>query len=153
MDKLINTIPAILAASGSAEEVAEAACIVSWKHAVGDALSSQAVALKLLDSTLVVAVADRIWQKQLEQMQSHLLYRLNSVLGQPLVKSIEFRIDADTCKTAAEVSRESHEGPARQGSAAIPIELLSAAAVIDDAGLRKAFLGAALSCVQRSEQR
>ncbi|MDQ5845213.1 MAG: DUF721 domain-containing protein [Acidobacteriota bacterium] len=152
MDKLINTIPAILAASGSAEEVAEAACIVSWKHAVGEALSSQAVPLKFVADTLVVAVADRIWQKQLEQMQSHLLYRLNSVLGQPLVKSIEFRIDADTFKSIARVGGESGEPSARQGSAAIPIELLSAAAAIDDAGLRKAFLGAALSCVRRTEQ-
>jgi hypothetical protein len=149
LDKLINTIPATLAASGKAEEVAEAACIVSWKHAVGDALSSQAVPLKFVGDTLVVAVADRIWQKQLEQMQSHLLYRLNTVLGQPLVKSIEFRVDPDIFKSVAEAS---HEEPARRDNAAIPIELLSAAAAIDDAGLRKAFLGAALSCVQRTEQ-
>jgi hypothetical protein len=152
MDRLINTIPAILAASGSAEEVAEAACIVSWKHAVGDALSSQAVPLKFVGGTLVVAVADRIWQKQLEQMQSHLLYRLNSVLGQPLVKSIEFRIDAETFKSVARAGGETDERSAPQGNAAIPIELVSAAAAIDDAGLRKAFLGAALSCVQRSER-
>lgn len=151
MEKFINTIPAILAASGSAEEVAEAACIVSWKHAVGVALSSQAVPLKLVDNTLVIAVADRIWQKQLEQMHSHLLYRLNSVLGRSLVKSIDFRIDADVFNRAGKPGTQG-DAAARQGSTAIPIELLSAAAAIDDAALRKAFLGAALSCVRRSEQ-
>ena len=93
MERLIKTLPAILKASGAPDEVAEAACIAAWKHAVGEGLSSHAVPVQLQNSTLVVAVADNIWKKQLEQMRGQLLFRLNSVLGQALVKSIELRVD------------------------------------------------------------
>ena len=69
MESLIKTLPAILTAAGPAAEVAEAACFAAWKHAVGDGLSAHAVPVKLENQTLVVAVADNIWQKQLEQMR------------------------------------------------------------------------------------
>src|SRR5882762_5468338 len=93
MDKLIKTLPAILKASGASEEVVEAACISAWKHAVGEALNRHAIPIKLQNKTLVIIVSDNIWKKQLEQMRASLLFKLNSVLGQALVKSLEFRID------------------------------------------------------------
>ena len=57
MDNLIKSLPAILKASGASEEVVEAACIAAWKHAVGEGLSGNAVAVQLVNQTLVVAVA------------------------------------------------------------------------------------------------
>jgi|SRR5882672_2396036 len=93
MDQLIKTLPAILKAAGASEEVAEAACIAAWRHAVGEGLSSHAVPIRFHNQTLVVAVGDNIWKKQLEQMRGQLLFKLNAVLGQPLVKSIELRVD------------------------------------------------------------
>ena len=96
MDNLIKTLPAILAAAGASEEVAEAACIAAWKHIVGEALGNHAVPVQLQNKKLVVVVEDNIWQRQLEQMRGQLLFRLNSLLGQTLVKSIELRIDPKT---------------------------------------------------------
>ena len=147
MDKLIKTLPAILAAAPGSEEVAEAACGAAWKHAVGQALSSHAVPVQFQNKKLVVAVADRIWQKQLEQLRGQLLFRLNSILGQAVVKSIEITIQPEQFKQ--EEQREDER--VSQVNAAVPIELVSAAAGIADAGLRRAFLGAAMSCVNRLE--
>src|SRR5580765_3414450 len=93
MESLIKTLPAILTAAGPSAELAEGACFAAWKHAAGDALSVHAVPVKLEDQTLIVAVADNIWQKQLEQIRPQLLFRLNTVLGHSLVKIIELRID------------------------------------------------------------
>jgi len=147
MDKLIKTLPAILAAAPGSEEVAEAACVAAWKHAVGQALSSHALPVQFQNKTLVVAVADRIWQKQLEQLRGQLLFRLNSILGQAVVKSIEISIQPEKFKQ--EDREDERVGPV---NAAVPIELVSAAAGIEDAGLRRAFLGAAMSCVNRLEK-
>ncbi len=74
----------------TAAEVAEAAAIAAWKHAAGDGLKEHAVPLKLEHRTLTVAVADAIWQKQLHSMRGQLLFRVNSILGQPVVGAIEF---------------------------------------------------------------
>ncbi len=152
MDRLIKTLPAILKASGSSQEVVEAACIAGWKYAVGEGLSSHAVPIQLQNQTLVVVVADNIWQKQLEHMRGQVLFRLNSVLGQPLVRSIELRVDAKTLDIAR--GREADASEARDSRHVpddVPSELLAAAAGIEDVDLRRAFLGAAASCVRRLE--
>jgi hypothetical protein len=148
MDKLIKTLPAILAAAPGSEEVAEAACVAAWKHAVGPGLSSHAVPVQFQNKTLVVAVADRIWQKQLEQLRGQLLFRLNAILGQANVKSMEICIQPEKFKQ--EEKRPDEQ--ADRDNRAVPIELVSAAAGIEDAGLRRAFLGAAMSCMNRLEK-
>jgi hypothetical protein len=149
MDKLIQTLPAILKASSASEEVAEAACVAAWKHAVGEGLSNNAVPVQLQNHTLVVVVADNIWKKQLEQMRGQLLFRLNAVLGQTLVKAIELRVDPLKIELGRGMRASS---PKRQDDYKVPVELLNAAAGIEDVELRRAFLGAATSCVRRLEK-
>jgi predicted nucleic acid-binding Zn ribbon protein len=148
MESLIKTLPAILTAAGPAPEIAEAACFAAWKHAVGDALTIHAVPVKLEDQTLIVAVADNLWQKQLEQMRPQLLFRLNAVLGHSLVKLIELRVDAKALTRTRLPERAANT----HSDYAIPFELLAAASEIHDADLRRAFLGAATSCMKRLEK-
>jgi predicted nucleic acid-binding Zn ribbon protein len=148
MESLIKTLPAILTAAGPAPEIAEAACFAAWKHAVGDALTIHAVPVKLEDQTLIVAVADNLWQKQLEQMRPQLLFRLNAVLGHSLVKLIELRVDAKALTRTRMPERAANT----HSDYAIPFELLAAASEIQDADLRRAFLGAATSCMKRLEK-
>lgn len=149
MDQLIKTLPAILRASGASEEVREAACIAAWKKAVGEALSVHAIPIQLLNQTLVVVVADNIWLRQLEQLRGQLLYRLNAMLGQPLVTSIELRVNPKALAQA-----QGHQAKAKSSvvNDQVPAELLSAAAEIQDVDLRRAFLGAATSCARRLER-
>lgn len=148
MEKLINSLPAVLKASGASTEIVEAACIAAWKHAVGESLSSLAIPVRLHSSTLVLAVADNIWKKQLEHMREQLLFRLNQVLGQHLIQSLEMQIDPKRI----EAQRAAATGPGKKHfDYKIPAELLASAAGIEDAGLRRAFLGAAASCVNRLE--
>ena len=147
MDKLINTLPAILRASNNAEEVSEAACIAAWKHAIGEGLRTIALPVRFSVDTLVVAVEHEAVKTQLDRMRGQLLFRLNSVLGQPLVKSIDIRLDPSAF--AAKVSEAKSAGGNRD---AIPVDLLYAASAIEDTELRNAFLGAATSCVNRLEK-
>ena len=69
-------------------------------------------------------------------------------LGQTLVKSIELRIDPKTLAKA----RGTSEGSKKERlDYKIPEELVTAAAGIEDTKLRRAFLGAATSCIRRIE--
>ncbi len=147
MESLIKALPALLKASGAPEEVAEAACVAMWKHAVGEALSSHTLPVQLREQKLTIVVDDNLWKKQLEQMRAQLLFRLNAVLGQSVVKSIELRIDPKTLAASRPAAPESHAAFKR----AAPTELLGVAAAIDDQDLRRAFLGAATSCLTRLE--
>jgi len=147
MNQLIKSLPQVLRASGNSAEVAEAAAIAAWKHACGDGLKEHAVALKLENRTLTVAVADPIWQKQLTAMRGQLLYRVNTILGQPLVSAFNFVIDRERVKPRVEQPK--HDEELRDNE--VPLELWSAANTIHDKELRKNFLKTALLSLKRKK--
>jgi len=145
MNQLIKSLPGVLRASGGAEEVAEAAAIAAWKHAAGDGLKEHAVPLRLENGVLTVAVADAIWQKQLTSMRGQLLFRVNSVLGQPLVGALDFVIDSRLVQPRTERPKQQDQPFDNE----VPLELWSAANAIHDKELRKSFLKAALTSLKR----
>ena len=140
MNQLIKSLPGVLRAAGDSTEVAEAAAIAAWKHAAGDGLKEHAVPLKLENRTLTIAVADAIWQKQLHSMRGQLLFRVNSILGKPLVGALDFVVDPNLAKPPVEQSAPRDEVPDNE----VPLELWSAASAIQDKDLRKKFLKTAL---------
>ena len=147
MDELIKSLPKVLRAMGDTTEVAEAAAIAAWKHATGVGLRPHAVATKLVGKTLIVQVRDAIWQKQLALMKSQLLYRVNSILGQPLVNDIELQINP---KSLAIIQPEK-DTKAEILDNEVPIELWAAANSIEDKQLRQKFLKAAIASLRRKK--
>ena len=145
MNQLIKALPAILRAAGDSDEVAEAAAIAAWKHAAGDGLKGHAVPVKLENRTLTVALADAIWQKQLNSMRGQLMFRVNTILGQPLVSAIEFVIDLKLLTPQMEHEKSAEEPLDNE----VPLELWSAANAINDKELRKSFLKTALVSLKR----
>jgi hypothetical protein len=145
MNQLIKSLPAVLRASGNAEEVAQAAAIAAWKHAAGDGLKDHAVPVKLENRTLTVAVADTIWQKQLHAMRGQMMFRVNSILGRPIVSAIEFVVDPKVAKARAEVPKP----PGEPLDNEVPLEIWSAANAIHDKELRKSFLKTAMAALKR----
>src|SRR5215208_7144724 len=141
MNQLIKALPNVLRAAGDSAEVAEAAAIAAWKHAAGEGLKGRAVAVKLENRTLTVAVADVIWQKQLHAMRGQMLFRVNSILGQPIVSAIEFVVDPKVAKARAETPKAAEEPLDNE----VPLELWSAANAIHDKELRKSFLKTAMA--------
>ena len=147
MNQLIKSLPPVLKAAGDSAEVAEAAAIAAWKHAAGDGLKDHAIALKLENRTLTIAVADPIWQKQLTSMRGQLLFRINSILGQPVVSALDFAIDPKLAKPRTEQTSQAKEPLDNE----VPLELWSAANTIHDKDLRKSFLKPALLALKRKK--
>jgi len=146
MNQLIKSLPGVLRAAGDSTEVAEAAAIAAWKHAAGNGLKEHAVPLKLEDRTLTIAVADAIWQKQLHSMRGQLLFRVNSILGKPLVGALDFVIDTKLAKRTVE-----QHVPEEPLDNEVPLELWSAASAIQDKELRKKFLKTALLSLRHKD--
>jgi hypothetical protein len=147
MEELLKSLPKILRANQDSPELLEAAAIAAWKHAVGDGLKHHTTAKKLEGKTLIVAVRDTIWQNQLNSMKSHLVFRVNSILGQPLLNNIELIIDPESVKLASpeKVADETIDNE-------VPMELWLAASTIDDRQLRQKFLKAATAALKRREK-
>src|SRR5512133_3283598 len=146
MEQFTKSLPLILRAGAGSPEVTEAACFAGWKCAIGEGLRDHAVPLQLRDRTLIVAVRDSVWLKQLQNMIRPLLFRVNAALGQSLINSIELKIDPDALP-----NKRAQQQTKRHGET-LPDELISAASQIADPELRDLFLGAVESCLLRSEQ-
>jgi hypothetical protein len=77
-------------------------------------------------------------------MRAHLLFRMNSTLGQPIVGEIEFVIDPKLA-TRVEEQKPANEPLDNE----VPLELWSAANAIHDKELRRSFLKAAMVSLKR----
>lgn len=150
MMDLARLLPKLLNATGANPEMAEIAAKLAWSRAAGDGLRRHAIPFRLYRKTLVVSVADVIWQRQLNSMSGELISRINRLLDREVVDTIEFRIDP----TAVEQVRAESQPPesARdKDPQPIPEELIAAAAEIADEELRERFVRAAGNCIARRE--
>lgn len=149
MDAFFRTLPGVFEAMDASDEVRQAFVYAAWRRVAGAQLTERTVPLSLAGKRLVIAVADKTWQRNLESLASQLLFRLNATLGRPLVEFIEFRIDAAAVEAAVS---EGGRTQARPDSTEIPREVSDSAAAIKDDQLRKAVLNAAANCLSRNKE-
>jgi hypothetical protein len=82
-------------------------------------------------------------------MRGQLLFRVNTILGQPLVSAIEFVVDPKLALAQAEQQMPQDEPINNE----VPLELWSAANAIHDKELRKSFLKTATLSLKRRASR
>jgi len=141
-------LPKLVTVSGGNPELTETAVKLAWKRAAGGGLRLQVVPFRLYRKTLIVSVADAIWQKQLQCMRSEFISRINRLLGDEVIDSIEFRVDpvaVNEARARAQPTRQ-HDSPPP-----IPPEVISAAVSIRDRELRQRFIRAAGNCLARRD--
>lgn len=139
-------LPKILARTGDNAELTETAVKVAWRRAAGEGLREHAVPFRLQDKTLIVSVADAVWQKQLRTMSAELIFRINNLLQRKLVEAIEFRVNPRLLgrhKTLPDKQR--------RVTAPLPNTIVTSAAEIQDSELRERFMRAAENCIARRE--
>jgi hypothetical protein len=112
-----------LSESISSEALARAA----WPVAVGKRLAIRAPAVGLVRDRLIVEVDDAIWQKQLFHLEGQILKRLREVIGDDLIRQIEFRITI------------ARRPPSMATEAAPAAESTDEADRIEDLGLRRVY--------------
>ena len=150
MDNLIKSLPGVLSASLGSPEVSQAATFAAFTYTAGEGLRNHAVPRQLNDDgTLVVAVADFLWQKQLKSMVSQLIFRTNTLLGRAIVKNIEFQIDPLLVKS----KMQAPSVPEEIKEADVPLEVWAAANAIHDKELRRKFLRTAVTAIKRQEKK
>jgi len=144
-------LPALLKDHSDLAEVREPVAFAAWRKVAGEQLCEHTAPLALECERLIVAVPDRAWQRNLEQLSSEMLYRINSKVGNKLVGYIEFRIDKKSVTRSGDTSEI---GADREMEALDEISgsLRKAADKISDDAMRRIFLLAASSCLARTSR-
>jgi len=145
MTDLFKLLPQLLRQAGDSEEAREQAVFAAWTAAVGSQVRRMTAPLRLERKTLLVAVTDSTWRAQLHRMRGQALFKLNSLLGSPIVTSIEFVINPDVITEQPDLPHEiNFVAPELQ---ALPLH--KDADRIPDPEIRAAFLRAAGKCLER----
>jgi len=147
VEELLSLLPIILQRAGYREEVCEQAAFAAWDRAVGEAIAMNCVPFRLHDKRLIVLTASPIWKAQLQKMTSEIIFKIDRLLGAPLVTYIEYRVDpkpvAAHHQRRGEVRFEHLEEMVQQ--------LTSDAEKIADPELRRVFLCAASKSLARKK--
>lgn len=146
MQSLLKMLPSMIRLSGDNEDVREQAVFAVWRSVTGKQIAHACIPFRLYRKTLIVAAIDQTWKTQMERMSHGIVFRLNSMLGAPLVTYIEFRIDRNFVEKNRK--KESHEFGFHH-TAEIAAELRPDADKIKDESLRETFLRAAAKCLER----
>lgn len=95
MEQLFGSIQSVLKELGSNAKTDEAVVLAAWRRCAGELLNARTKPVGFAANRLSIAVADKTWQRHLEELAPQMLVRLNDHLGHGTVKFIEFRIDQD----------------------------------------------------------
>ena len=148
MNALGRLLPALVRTADDSAEARECAAFTAWNGAAGAGVRRASAPVRLDGRLLVVATADATWKTQLERLAPQLIFRINALLGAPLVTRIAFRVDP-----AAVAAAHEPEPPPQIAAgdvAACAADLARDAEAIEDPELRAAFLRAASRCLARS---
>ena len=143
---LLMLIPQMLRHAGDSDEAREQAVFAAWLVAVGGPIRKVTAPVRLERKTLIVAVPDATWRTQLTSMRGQALFKLNSLLGAPLVTTIEYIVNPDLIAREPEPPKEvKFTAPEKQ---ALPLR--EHADRIGDQSIRETFLRAAGKCLERT---
>jgi hypothetical protein len=146
MNSLLKMLPTMIRLAGDNEEVREQAAFAVWRLAAGEGVANVCEPFRLYRKQLVIAVLDQTWKKQMERISGEYLFRINSMLGGPLVTFIEFRVDRKYVLQSRKSEEKAFEFHHTQK---LEEELRSSASCIKDEVLREKFLRAAAKCLER----
>lgn len=156
MEDLFRTLPKLLKELDDSEEVREAVVFAAWRRVAGESLCEYSAPFRLYEKHLIIAVKDKMWKRHLEkELAGQMIFKLNSILGQPAVTFIEFRVDKETVLNEAGQMRAikmSDEELEEIALEEVSPNLRHHADSIKDDNLRYQFLLAAGSCLARKKR-
>lgn len=146
LTNLLRLVPQIIRHAGDSDDVREQAVFAAWLVAVGGPIRKVTTPLRLERKTLIIAVPDATWRTQLMSMRGQALFKLNSLLGAPLVTTIEYVVNPNAIVREIEAPHEvKFTAPEEQ---ALPLR--KQADGIPDPEIRETFLRAAGKCLERT---
>lgn len=145
MTSLLTLLPQMLRHAGDSDEAREHAAYAAWTATIGSQLRRVTAPVRLERKTLVVAVLDTTWRAQMKKIAGQLVFRLNSLMGAPVVTAIEFVVNRELVESSLPSPQEvTFTAPDKQASS-----LRENADRIPDPEMRETFLRAAGKCLDR----
>lgn len=142
---LLMLVPQMLLRASDSDEAREQAVFAAWVVVVGGPIRQVTAPIRLERKTLIVAVPDATWRAQLMSMRGQALFKLNSLLGSPVVTTIEYVVNPTLIVHEHEPTEEvKFIAPEKQVTA-----LREQADRIPDPEIRRVFLNAAGKCLER----
>jgi hypothetical protein len=154
MNELFDTLCRMIEETGNNNSFRQAVIFAAWEKVIGSRtfgdLHKRAVPVGLNQKNLVVAVVNEDWKHHFESISSKIIFKINALLKQPLISSIDFYVDS--AKFADRQEYVVLQEPPETCLDYVNKEIRQAADGIEDKNLRYQFLLAAGACLRRKEK-
>lgn len=144
MEDLFSTLPKIIQVSDD-DSLKEAMIFAAYKKVTRD-YRERTFPIRLSDRRLLVAVPDRTCKRNLEKVSEEIVFRLNSLVKQPLVTFIDFKVDKSYFRKTQVVEKSADPLDA------VSPDIRSFACAIKDDNLRYRFLLTVGACLEREKR-
>ena len=114
MNELSSLLPGFLRQLHFSEELTGELVMALWKGVVGETLDQNALPLRMRESTLVLTVSSEAWKKELFSLRFEILKRLERLLGNSKVSSLELRVDPSMTAASIPVAESRPSQPAEE---------------------------------------
>ena len=150
MERIGKEIERELARGGSRDAIPLAAVTSAWPQAVGETVARNAWPLRIgRDGTLHVATTSATWAFELDRLSPEIQEQLGAILGEDTPAKLRFAVGPVPEPGAAVEVDSSHPAQPLPVLPEIAAEAASAAAVIDDPGLRELVARAARASLSK----
>ncbi len=150
MEALFRTLPSLIREIDGSPEIREAVVIAAWRRIAGGPVAERTAPIALENKRLIIAVENKTWKRNLEDLSGQIVFKLNAALGQSIVEFIEFRIEPASIRVISPVGDTDIEQAENAALANLPTEVRIAAESIKHPAMRETFMLAAANCTARS---
>jgi hypothetical protein len=146
MENFANSFPVLRGLLGNTDEVRLALLSAAWTKAAGGPLERRTAIHQFSRGKLTIAVENKLWQRNLREYTTELLFKLNSLMGERTVETIEFEIVPGLFIGSTNVRTDTQ--PVDQ-PVELPSDLLRSLGKIENKELREQILATAVASAKR----
>jgi len=125
VNELSSLLPGFLRQLHFSEELTGELVIALWKNVVGESLAQNARPLRMRESTLVLTVSSEAWKKEMFSLRFEILKRLERLLGNSKISSLELRVDPWMTAVSAPVAELPPSLPADEEPSGLQLDSIS----------------------------
>ncbi len=146
MENFANSFPVLRGLLGNTDEIRLALLSAAWKKAAGGPLEKRTAIHRFSDGKLTIAVENKSWQRNLKEYTTELLFKLNSLMAERTVETIEFVVAPELL--VGSPNDRSKAQPVDE-PVELPSDLLRSLDKIESKELREQILATAVASAKR----
>ena len=110
VQKIDSILERLIQERGLDPKLLEQKALMAWKDAVGEVIARNTHPVSLVNGVLTVYVSNTVWSTELSLLKSQVIYKINTAVGQQVVKDYRLQVKPFKPLNQKEIQRPHRPG-------------------------------------------